>query len=55
MLVLRTYADVQMMLRQKANDLYPIYQSGDLEEFTQQCLKVTQDVNQGKITRKQKA
>jgi len=55
MLVLRTYADVQMMLKQKANDLYPIYQSGDLEEFTQQCLKVTQDVNQGKITRKQKA
>jgi len=55
MLVLRTYADVQMMLRQKANDLYPIYQSGDLAEFNQQCLKVTQDVNQGKITRKQKA
>jgi len=55
MLVLRTYADVQLLLRQKANDLYPIYQSGDLAEFNQQCSKVTQDVNQGKITRKQKA
>jgi hypothetical protein len=55
MLVLRTYADVQLMLRQKAHDLYPVYQSGDLQEFTQQCLTVTQNVNQGKITRKQKA
>jgi hypothetical protein len=55
MLVLRTYADVQLMLRRKANDLYPVYQSGDLQEFTQQCLTVTQNVNQGKITRKQKA
>ena len=55
MLVLRTYADVQLMLRQKAADIYPIYQAGDLEEFNKQCGKVTQDVNQGKITRKQKA
>ena len=55
MLVLRTYADIQLMLRQKANDLYLIYQSGDLAEFTKQCSLVTQNVNQGKITRKQKA
>lgn len=55
MLVLRTYADVQLLLRRKAAEIYPIFQSGDLQEFTQQCLTVTQNVNQGKITRKQKA
>jgi len=55
MLVLRTYADIQLMLRRKANEIYPIYQSGDLEEFNKQCGQVTQNVNQGKITRKQKA
>ena len=55
MLVLRTYADVQLMLRRKANEIYPVYQSGDLEEFVIQCAQVTQNVNQGKITRKQKA
>jgi len=54
-LVLRTYADTQLLLRQKASEVFPIYQSGDLEEFNKQCGLVTQNVNQGKITRKQKA
>jgi len=54
-LVLRTYADVQLLLRQKAAEIYPIFQSGDLEEFNKKCGLVTQNVNQGKITRKQKA
>ncbi len=55
MLVLRTYADIQLMLKKKADEIYPVYQSGDIEEFIKQCGQVTQDVNQGKITRKQKA
>lgn len=55
MLVLRTYADVQMFLKQKAEEIYSVYKSGDIEEFTMQCGRVTQNVNQGKITRKQKA
>jgi transposase len=52
---LRTYADVQLLLRRKASEIYPLYQSGNLEEFNIQCGEVTQNVNQGKITRKQKA
>jgi hypothetical protein len=55
MLVLRTFADVQLLLRRKAYEIYPVFQSGDLEEFNKQCGMVTQNVNQGKITRKQKA
>ncbi len=55
LLVLRTYADVQLMLRRKADEIYPLYQAGNLEEFNKQCAKVTQNLNQGKITRKQKA
>jgi hypothetical protein len=55
MLVLRTYADVQLLLRRRAAEIYPIYQSGDLAEFTKQSSQVTQNVNQGKITRKQRA
>ncbi len=49
MLVLRTYADVQLMLRRKANEIYPLFQSGNFEEFNKQCSAVTQSVNQGKI------
>lgn len=55
MLVLRTFADVQLLLRRKANEIYPLFQAGDLEGFSTQCAKVTQNMNQGKITRKQKA
>lgn len=55
LLVLRTYADVQLMLRQKANEIYPLYKDGLYEEFNRESSKVTQSINAGKITRKQKA
>ncbi len=55
LLTLLEYANVQTMLKQKANEIYPIYQSGDLEEFSRQCSQVTQNLNNGKITRKQKS
>lgn len=55
MLVLRTFADVQLLLRRKAQEIFPLFQAGEMEEFSTQCAKVTQDMNQGKITRKQKA
>lgn len=55
MLVLRTFADVQLLLRRKANEIYPLFREGDMESFSTQCAQVTQNMNQGKITRKQKA
>ena len=54
LLTLRTYAEVQLLLRRKADEIYPLYQSGDLEEFARQCSFVTQSINGGKLTRKQK-
>jgi len=54
LLTLREYADVQMMLKSKADEIYPLYQAGDLEEFARQCSQVTQNINSGKLTRKQK-
>lgn len=55
LLTLVEFAQVQMMLKQKAHEIYPIYQAGDLEEFARQCSQVTQNINSGKITRKQKS
>jgi len=52
-LTLREYADVQMMLKEKAAKIYPLYQAGELEEFASQSLLATQSINSGKLTRKQ--
>jgi len=37
-----------------AQDLYPLYEAGDLAEFYRQCSAVTQIINQGKLTKKQR-
>ena len=55
MLVLRTYADIQMMLKRKVSEIYPMYKAEDFESFSRECSLITQNLNQGKITRKQTA
>lgn len=55
MLVLRTYADIQMMLKRKVAEIYPMYKADDFESFNRECSLITQNLNQGKITRKQTA
>lgn len=54
LLTLLEYADVQQWLRQKAKNIYPLYRDGNLDEFAIESSKVTQSINRGKITRKQK-
>ncbi|MCK5614857.1 hypothetical protein KAR91_74030 [Candidatus Pacearchaeota archaeon] len=53
--MLNMYAKVQQILRGQAKRLYPIYASGDREEFGRQVELVTRSINGGKISRKQKA
>lgn len=54
LLTLREYAHVQQWLKKKTEEIYPVFQSGDLEEFNKQCSEVTQAINGGRITKKQK-
>jgi hypothetical protein len=51
---LNTYGDVQAIMNDFANRVYPIYKSGDPEDFNRECLHATRIINQGKITKKQK-
>lgn len=50
---LELFAIIQDSMKEFANEAYPIYKSGNYEEFNHRCLEVTQKLNQGKITRKQ--
>ncbi len=53
--MLRTYAEVQQMLKNLTDELYPLYEDGQLEEFSTQTELITRSINGGKITKKQKA
>jgi len=51
---LNTYGDVQAIMKDFANRVYPIYKTGEPEDFNRECLHATRIINQGKITKKQK-
>ncbi len=53
--VMYDYAIAQTILRRAAKRIYPLYVSGNLDEFNQEVIKITQNLNQGKITKKQRA
>ncbi len=53
--MLNQFAEIQTLLREEAQDIYPIYQSGDIESFIREVQRITQNLNAGKISRKQKA
>jgi hypothetical protein len=48
------YAEIQQLMREFAARVYPIYESGELDEFYQECFNITSRLNQGKLTKKQR-
>jgi hypothetical protein len=48
------YATIQQEMQDFANRVYPLYESGDLKTFYEECFEVIRTLNQGNITRKQK-
>jgi hypothetical protein len=53
--MLEQFAVVQERMKNISINLYQIYQSNNLQEFNNQLVETTQELNSGKITRKQKA
>ena len=49
------YKDIEESFRKKADELYPIYKSGDLELFNHEINIITRNINGGKMSRKQKS
>jgi len=54
MYVLDQFSEVQDMFRELVKRVYPIYESGNIEEFTREIVHITRDLNNGKITKKQR-
>jgi len=51
---LSIYPTIQEQMHQFSKRAYSIYESGDLSEFYRECFNITQTINQGKLTKKQK-
>ena len=52
---LELYETVQLLLKEKAIEIYKLYEEGNFEEFNIQSELITRNINEGKITRKQRA
>jgi len=53
--ILNTYRQMEILSDAVVENIYPMYQSGEIELFDQACIEFTRKLNQGKCTRKQKA
>ncbi len=51
---LNIYSEIHNEMRAFAERVYPMYASGALEEFYEECFDITRVINQGKLTKKQK-
>ena len=51
--MLEFYLEIENLMKEKSELIYPIYESGDLENFVFRSEQITRDINQGKISRKQ--
>ena len=51
---LNIYCEIHNQMQEFAEKVYPIYESGDMEEFYEECFEITLVINQGKLTKKQK-
>jgi len=53
--MLEFYKQVEIEMRRECEEIYPIYESGDIETYNDRIEQITRNLNDGKITRKQVA
>jgi len=51
--MLEFYLEIELLMKQKSQQIYPVYKSGDRELFISEAQKITKNLNEGKISRKQ--
>jgi hypothetical protein len=52
--ILNMYSEIQEWMRSFAREVFEIYEAGEMEEFYNECFRVTQIFNQGNLTKKQR-
>jgi len=53
--VLSIYRKMEKKCEQVVDDIYPLYKNNKIFEFDKECSRITTEINQGRITRKQRA
>lgn len=53
--MLNQFAEIQDLMRNEAKLIYPLYENKEFERFTDEITRITQMLNGGRITKKQKA
>lgn len=53
--MLEFYLEIETLVDVESRRIYPIYESGDLEMYNREAEQITRNLNQGKISRKQKS
>jgi hypothetical protein len=51
--MLEFYLEIETTMKQKAEEIYPLYESGDIENYNNKSEQITRNINDGKISRKQ--
>lgn len=53
--MLEFYSEMENLLKSKMEEIYPFYESGEIEIFKSRLEQITININEGKISRKQKS
>jgi len=53
--ILYTYRKLELASEKIVQDVYPLYEAGEIQSFDEACINFTRKLNQGKNSRKQKA
>jgi len=51
--MLEFYLEVETLMKQKSEEIYPFYETGDIETYINKSEQITRNINSGKISRKQ--
>jgi len=51
--MLEFYLEIELLMKQKSEEIYPLYESDDKESFISSSEQITRNINDGKISRKQ--
>jgi hypothetical protein len=51
--MLEFYLEIEMLVKEKVEEIHSIYESGDIENYINKAEQITRNLNSGKISRKQ--
>ena len=51
--MLEFYLEIELLMKQKVEEIYPLYETGDIETYINKAEQITRNINEGKISRKQ--